>query len=194
MTFTFGALLDGIVLTLRSPRAGARAAIGFGLSTGDGWAALWLTAVVSTLLSSISLMLLPVPMEPALALLFGDPLRLAMMQVAVLSIGVLLVHGIGRRFGGKGNLAETLAVISWLEAILVVVQAVQLLAMIALPALADVLGWFGFVLFLWLLAQFVAELHGFASAWKTLAGILAIGIALSLTLAFLLALGGVASV
>ncbi len=198
MQVTLAGLIEAIRFTLQSPREGARWVIGLGLPARVGWTALMLTAVISTLLSSAALAFVPVAMDPAMTVIFGSPLRLAVLQMAGLAIGALLVFGVGRQMGGKGDLAATLAVTSWLEVILIAVQAVQLVVMMIAPLLGDVIGLFGLVLFLWLLAQFVAELHGFASAWKVLGGVFAtvfvLALAVTVLSALLVVLGGFGNV
>lgn len=191
----WSALFEAMKFTLRNPRAGARFVIGLGLSANTGWSSLILSAILSTMLTSVAVLMSPQGLDPTMLMMFGNPIRLAIIQVVVLSVGVLLVQTVGRWFGGKGSLASTVVLMSWLEIILIALQLVQTAAMVLLPPLAEVIGLFGFVLFLWLLVQFVAELHGFESAWKVLGAILVTVFAVSLALAvFLVGLGGVPNV
>ena len=100
-----------------------------------------------------------------------------------------------RWFGGKGDLASTVVLMSWLEIILIGLQLIQTVALVLLPPLAEVIGLFGLALFLWLLVKFVTELHGFKSAWKVFGTILATIFTVSLALAILLVgLGGLPNV
>ena len=191
MQFTFAALIGAIRFTLRAPRDAARAVIGLRLSTSAGWTALALAAVASTLLSSLALQIVPVELEPAVAAVFGNPLRLALLQFGVLAVGAVLVFAVGRRLGGTGDLAGTLAVLSWLEVIQIALQVVQLAVMLVAPPVADVIGLAGVVLFFWLLSQFVAELHGVGSGWKVFGAVILTGFALSFALAVLLVILGV---
>ena len=189
------ALIEAIKFTLRDPRGGARYIIGLGLSASTGWSILVLTAIVSTMLTSTAVLVSPQGIDPAMQIMFGNPIRLAIMQIVILSVGVLLVQGVGRWFGGKGDLASTVVLMSWLEIILIGLQLIQTVALVLLPPLAEVIGLFGLALFLWLLVKFVAELHGFKSAWKVFGTILATIFTVSLALAILLVgLGGLPNV
>ena len=58
----------------------------------------------------------------------------------------------------------------WLQFIMALLQAVQLVAVLILPLLAALLGLVGLGLFFWLLTGFVAELHGFRSPMQVFAG------------------------
>ena len=82
-----------------------------------------------------------------------------------------IAHRIGRAFGGVGSLADAFLVVIWLQLIMLFVQLAQLLALILAPPLAGLLGLAGFVLFLWLLVNFIAELHGFRSLGAILAAV-----------------------
>lgn len=195
MEFTMSGLTGAIRATLRDPRAGARAVLALRLSAATGWSALLLMAVLSTLLTSVSIALAPPLPEGEMARIFANPLQLAVMQMVVMALGAMLVARVGNWFGGKGDLAGALAVMAWLEVILIVVQAAQVVLALLAPPLAEALGLAGAVLFLWLLSHFVAELHGFGSAVRVLGGILLTGFGLSLVLsALLIGFGGMPDV
>jgi hypothetical protein len=108
------------------------------------------------------------------------------MQTIVLSFGAGMIDLIGRRFGGRGTLAGAVALIAWTEFILSLMQVAQLVALLVMPPLAEVIGIMGLVVFLWLLSQFVTELHGFSSVWKVLGVILATGFLVSFAVAMVL--------
>ena len=55
-----------------------------------------------------------------------------------------------------------------------------------LPPLAGLLEIASVVIFLWLLTNFVAELHGFQSVWKVLAGVLLTFVVMVIVLTVLL--------
>ena len=62
--------------------------------------------------------------------------------------------------------------IAWLQFIQLLVVAAQILLMIVLPAVAPVLEIAGVILFLWLLVNFVAEMHGFRSLGLVFLGVI----------------------
>ncbi|MBC7739270.1 MAG: hypothetical protein H7245_19145, partial [Candidatus Saccharibacteria bacterium] len=100
---------------------------------------------------------------------------------------------LGRVFSGHGTLPQAVAMMAWLEVILILISTVQSVALILLPPLGVVLVPVGMVLSLWLITNFVAELHGFESLALTLLGVIAAFVAAVIAMIvvffFLFALG-----
>ncbi|HCY98530.1 MAG: hypothetical protein A3D16_23210 [Rhodobacterales bacterium RIFCSPHIGHO2_02_FULL_62_130] len=186
MNLSLNVLMSAARYTLQNPRAGARLILSVGLSTGQAMGALVLMAVLSTLLTSVSILVAPVPAGAELQLMFANPLQLAVMQAMILTMGAGLIHAVGTKFGGKGNFAGAVALIAWIEFILSLMQIVQLVALVVMPPLADVIGVMGLGVFLWLLSQFVTELHGFANVWKVFGAIIVTGLGVSFAVAMVL--------
>ena len=95
------------------------------------------------------------------AAILGRPLLGAVVQLAALVIVVFLTVRIGRLFGGIGGFWDALALVVWLNAVMVLVQVVQLVALALVPPLAAALAIATILWALWAFANFVAELHGF---------------------------------
>jgi len=186
MRLDLNGLIEAARDTILQPRVGARAVMALNLPVTAGWMALLLMAVGSALLSSVAFLTSPYTADPAMIEIFGSPVKLALVQGAVLVGGVALIQGLGRFFGGQGRLSDTLALVSWLEFILILVQIVQMLALLILPVAAELLGFAGLGLFLWLLSHFIAELHGFRSALKVFFALLAVALAFGFVVASLL--------
>lgn len=186
MNLSLNVLMSAARYTLQNPRAGARLILSVGLSTGQAMGALVLMAVLSTLLTSVSILVAPVPAGAELQLMFANPLQLAVMQAMILTMGAGLIHAVGTKFGGKGNFAGAVALIAWIEFILSLMQIVQLVALVVMPPFADVIGVMGLGVFLWLLSQFVTELHGFANVWKVFGAIIVTGLGVSFAVAMVL--------
>lgn len=180
--------------TVQQPRAGARAIMDLEMPAPFGWIALVLMAVGSAGLAAVMYMAFPIPpteTEPQLAVLdrvLSNPMQLALVQLFILVAGALLIFRIGKAFGGVGQLNDAVVLLAWLEFILLILQLAQTVAMAVSPPMSQAIGLFGFVLFLWLLASFTAELHKFSSVFTTFLGIVASVIALSFAAAVLLAL------
>lgn len=167
-------LLQMAKLTLTQPRQGLRALLNLGLPQGVLIAGLVLTAVLSALFLHLSIQVSPVPEgNAAFGQLFGSPFVTAITQAAVLFLTAALIYRIGRAFGGYGRFDEALLAMVWLQTILVVLQGAQFLSLILLPPLASLIGLISVVLFLWLLCQFIAELHGFTSILKVFVAVVA---------------------
>jgi hypothetical protein len=188
MELTPAFLMRMVRETIFAPRAGAAAMLGFGFAPAVGWLALMLMAVASTLLTHLSFAMMPEDAQSVWAPAMTSPVRTAILQWAVLLISVHAIHKIGRWRGGRGSLNGAVVLVAWLQFILLCVQIAQLVTQALVPFLSDLLGIFGLVLFLWLLTNFVAELHGFTSLPLTFLGILATIFTASIVLAFIFAL------
>jgi hypothetical protein len=158
--------------TLVAPRAAAAAVLKIGFSPAVGWLALMLMAVGSALISHLSFALMPVEVQEFWAQALGSPIRTAILQWVLLLISVHAIHKIGRMRGGIGSLDGAVVLMAWLQFVLLCAQVVQLVALILVPPLAGILGIASMVLLLWLLTNFIAELHGFKSLGLTFVGIL----------------------
>lgn len=123
---------------------------------------------------------------------FPSPFLLLAVQVVVMLLlaGVMVLAG--RMFGGKGDFGGALRIMVWLQGLMVLLQAVQLVALVVLPPLAGLLSLVSAVLIGWLSAGLVAGLHRFRSIGLTFLGILGSMLVLGLVLGMLLApfLGG----
>jgi Yip1 domain len=185
-------LLDQIIalarLCLKDPRAGARALLAMGVPLPARTAGLVLVAVLSAILFHLGFVFLP-PGDDALGQFMNQsPIRTAVIQWLILAATVLGIYRIGRAFGGTGSLPDALLVVVWLQVIMLAVQAVQLLCLMLVPVLGGLVSMAGFILFFWLLTSFIAELHGFASRWAVLAGVIGSAFVLAIVLAVILSL------
>ena len=186
MAMTLQDITSTLRLTLRQPRQAARVVIGWPLSSGERWTVLALMAVASTLSAEVFVALAPEGADPAMAMLLGNPVAFAAMQFGGLALMAGLIFAVGRRFGGTGGFADGLAILGWLQVILVALQLAQIIAMAVLPQLAVVIGLASLMLTLWLMPNFIAELHGFRSAFKTFLGMMGSMVGLVLALSFVL--------
>lgn len=183
MDVSLAGLLGLVRDTLSDPRGAARRVMAVDVPLRDRWLALAFTAVATTVLFHLSLALLPAGIERPLV----PPLATLAVQGGLLVLAVLLIWRIGAARGGRGSLPETVSVMAWLQFVLLVVQAVQVVAEVLLPPLASMIGIAGMVLFLWLLTQFVTELHGFRSAGAVFGAIMGVMFAVGFVLALLFA-------
>lgn len=175
--------------TLQDPRAAARALFAEGIPLPARTAGLLLVAVLSAVLASVQLRLSPQELDPMSAFMLASPFRAAVVQWGFLALSVVLIHRVGRAFGGTGSFPDALLIVVWLQCLTLVLQLVQLVVNILSPALAGIIGLGGFVLFLWLMASFIAELHGFRSRGLVFAGMVvsafAAGLVIGLVVIFI---------
>jgi len=172
--------------TFEDPRAGVRALLRMGVPLPARTAGLLLVAVSSAVVFHLGFFFLPPGDDAVAGFMSQSPIRTAVVQWVILAVTVLCIYQIGRAFGGTGSLTDALLVVVWLQVIMLGVQVVQLLASILIPPLAGLVSLAGFIVFFWLLTSFIAELHGFASRWAVLAGVIGAGFALALVLAVIL--------
>jgi hypothetical protein len=188
MELTPAFLLRMVRKTIVAPRAGAAAVLDMGFSASVGWLALMLMAIGSTLLTHISFAMMSQEAQDFWGAAMGSPMRTAMLQWVVLLISVHAIHKIGRWRGGVGSLNNAVILVAWLQFILLCVQVLELVIEPLVPAAAAMLGVFGLVLFLWLLTNFIAELHEFRSLGMVFFGIVLTLFAMSFVLAFVFSL------
>lgn len=176
--------------TLADPRATARRIMSADLPVGARWQALALVVILSVLIGQLAawLMLGEAGMMGAMA----GPVQSGMVQGGALLLMVFAAHRIGRMMGGRGSFEDALILITWLQAIMILVQLVQVAALVVLPPLAGILSIMGVVLFLWLLTNFVAELHGFDSLGRVFGMIVVTAVGLAFIAATVLSVLGLA--
>ncbi|MEN9411461.1 MAG: hypothetical protein RL216_3435 [Pseudomonadota bacterium] len=173
MDLSLGNIAGLVALTLRDPRGAARVILRVPLPLSGRWAALVLMAVLSAVLMQALQALLPPPVAPdGTTLTPVGPFFWAGMVAVGMVLTSLLVFAVGRWRGGRGELPDAVILIAWLQFIQLLVVAAQILLMIVLPAVAPVLEIAGVILFLWLLVNFVAEMHGFRSLGLVFLGVI----------------------
>ena len=120
-----------------------------------------------------------------------SPFALCFVQAGLLVVMIYATFWIGKAFGGRGSLEETMLLITWLQFILVLFQALQTISLIILPPFAGLIGIAAMVMFFWLLVNFVAILHGFSSLGLVFTGIILSFFGVGFGLALILMLIGI---
>ncbi|PLL13259.1 YIP1 family protein [Tabrizicola sp. TH137] len=173
MTLTFANLAALVRLTLTQPRAAAAAVMRLPLPMAGRWSALLLMATLSALLMQVLTMVLPPVIGPDGQVLEPvGPLVWAGMVTVGMMITAGLAHSVGRWRGGKGEFADAILLIAWLQFLQLLLVGVQILLVLVLPMLVPVIEIGGVLLFLWLLVNFVAEMHGFRSLGLVFLGVI----------------------
>lgn len=188
MDISAPSLLHLVRMTLKSPQEAARVLIASDPPLQARWLALLLVVVLSVFLGKISMMLVG---SSAMGLP-SNVIVSTVLQGGVLLLTVALVHRIGQAFGGIGEADDTLLLMIWLQFLMVLLQAAQIVLLVILPPFAGLLGILGFVLFLWLLSHFVMHVHGFKSLGRVFGMILATFFAVGFALSFVMLLLGIA--
>jgi hypothetical protein len=161
-----------LIDSLKRPRAAARRVLDARVPAPRLLEAAVLVAVVGVVLGYLALLLSPEALDVISAAVIHNPLLGAAAQLAVMAVAVFLTVRIGRLFGGTGTTHGALALVVWLNAVMVLIQAAQLLALAVLPPVATILAIATIFWALWAYANFVAELHGFQNPFVVLAVII----------------------
>ncbi len=180
-----------VAQSLTLPRSAARRVLGAPVATGQWVALAALALILGTLLAGVARALLPVAGNPVAQALASAPLLTTLLQFA-LYLGISwVIAAIGRAFGGHGDLAGALALMAWLQVMMLLLQMAQLVVLLVLPLLGAMAGAAVAVWFFWALSAFIAELHGFAGLLKVLGGVLICGGTILFAVSALVALTGV---
>ena len=158
----FSALLQA---TFQDPRGTFRQVMALRLPTTALWQGLILTVVVGVMLTSIGLLLDPIEPPAAFAFMTRPFVNFA-LQACFMVIFVLILHGFLRISGGTNRLDDVILAVAWVQGMLCILSAGQLVLMLVSPILAALLGLVSFVVFVWLMVMFVGEAAGFPSAVK----------------------------
>jgi hypothetical protein len=150
-----------------------------------------LVTCVGMVLGYIALRISPEAIDMVSAAVLNNPILGAAVQLAVMAVVVVLTVRIGRLFGGRGGLSGALALVVWLNAMMVLIQAGQLAALAIVPPVAALLALVAVFWALWAFANFVAELHGFQNPAIVLGAVILTGIVLFFATAMLLAILGI---
>ncbi|KAA9009291.1 Yip1 family protein [Histidinibacterium aquaticum] len=187
MTSSAGSLARLLMETVRQPREVARFIIGQGYSREVLWMGLVLVTLISVLLVAVFSVLLPPPPPEAPERIVLTPLTYATILGGSLVITVFALHYTGLMLGGEGRLEDTLALMVWLQFLLVVLQAAQVVLAIALPALGAYAAIVSVGIALWVLVHFINEAQRFESLGRAVltlvAALLGVGVGLSTLLA-----------
>lgn len=173
MELSLSALLQLARFTVQSPREGARMVMQANLPMPARWVALALMAVVSSVLAHIAMRLMPQEAQNQMGGMMASPINTAILQALLMLASVYAIHWLGRWRGGSGSFADALILMVWLQFILLILQVIQIAVQVVVPPLMDVIGFLSIVLFMWLISNFIAELHGFKSVIMTFLGVLA---------------------
>lgn len=183
--------LQLVIDSLRRPRGAAQQVLALDLPQHVLLLAAAATSCVGILAVYLALVVSPGPVDPVSAMLLANPLLGAVVQFLVLLAVVGLTARVGAIFKGTGDLQGALALVVWLNVMMLILQMVQLAAMLALPVLVPIIWLVTLFWALWAFANFVAELHGFGNPFLVLGGVLVTLVVLLFGISILLAILGI---
>ena len=180
-----------VIDSLVRPRVAARQILAAGVPEAQLLQAAVMVSCIGVVLGYIALLMSPDAIDVVSAAVLGNPLMGAAAQLAIMAVIVVLTVRIGRLFGGSGGLWGALALVVWLNAIMVLIQAGQLAALAIVPPVAALVAIATVFWALWAYANFVAELHGFKNPAIVLGAVVVTAIVLFFATAMLLAILGI---
>ncbi len=176
-------------LSFRAPRAATRQLLGMNLSNSQLLEFAMLSIALNTLIAhSQSLFALdqvaPDAVDEMPPVIEFTPFMTFGVDFILMAASVLAVYLVGRMFGGTGTLRDSVLINAWMHYVMIVVLlAIQLLALL-IPGMGFVGVLLAVGIFLYLLCNFVAEMHGFKSPWSVLFGTVAVTLVLSFIITF----------
>jgi hypothetical protein len=183
-------LFEGLRTTLTDPRSGARMVLGWRL----GWSQIGLILAVGVtltlLVTSIDIALLGERIEGEAPFLLSPSIVGLLVASVVVQGGLIL--WIGRAFGGHGNAPGVALAVTWANLAQSVLMGIADFVGLLLPGgIVTILFIAAALWSLWILACFVAAVHGFDSPGKVLAAIFGFAIGLTVLMFILLTAAGV---
>ena len=192
MNLTLGTVVSTAVQSVREPRLTFAQLRALDLPRQSLWEGLIVVVALSVLLAELGNVILMASLpEASDAQPFLSPFALGGMQLGIFVITIFLIDWVGRIMGGAGDLNGAILAIVWVQVIMVLLQVVQTVLLLVAPGLSALVLIAGLGMFLYLLAAFIAELHGFTSVGRTFAMILFVLMGVALGLSFILTLIGV---
>lgn len=193
MELTLANVMGLVRQTFADPRVAAQVVLRLPMPLQARWAAVALMAVLSAVLMHLMSGLMPPAVGPDGQVLPAiSPFFWAGMVGFGMVMTALLAFVVGRWRGGRGELADAVILVAWLQFIQLLIVVIQLVVLVALPVLAPIVEVGAVLIFLWLLVNFVAEMHGFRSLGMVFLGIVVTFVLAVFGMTILLMLIGVA--
>lgn len=124
----------------------------------------------------------------------GRPFVDAIINFASAAVLVFVLYYAGRAIGGTGTFGATLLIMTWMNAILLVMLCIILISALIMPGLASIISLICVGLTFYCLAHFLNELHGFGNIFKAIGLFIVAVCGCAFGLALILILIGGASV
>lgn len=179
-----------LIASFARPREAARRLLAAAPAQSEVIAAAVAVTACGVVLSFLAVLASGGPADPVSALILGNPILGATAQLIFAFAIAGVTAYIGRSFGGTGDFWGALTLVVWLNAVLVVLQTIQLVALVFAPPFAGLLAAAGLFWALWAFANFITELHGFQNPLFVMGGVILSAIALFFLLAMALSMMG----
>ncbi|MEZ5762223.1 MAG: Yip1 family protein [Paracoccaceae bacterium] len=189
---TLSAFLAGLLAeTLRDPRSAARRLLALDPPMEARWIGLLLISVLTLIAAKLMLASVPAEEIQPWEQVWANAWAGLPIQISSLALFAVAVTWIGSLFGGTGRFSDALLAVTWVQGVMLVPQAVQILIFPVLPGVSGLIALGSVVLFFYLLSQFICVVHGFRSAVAVFFVVIGTLLALGIVLAVLFTMLGV---
>lgn len=178
-------------LTFRAPRDAARQLLAMRYPARARWLGLALVAVLSVIAQRFYELALPRDGGEPFGGLLDNPVAALVFEVVTIVLPATVMTFAGRLFRGQGRFDDALLLMVWLGFVLTIVGAVQVLLLVVATPVGVIFSLLAVLLFLWLLVNFTAALHGFSNLWLVFAGAVATFLAIGFALALIVGAFGI---
>lgn len=133
---------------------------------GTLWMGVTLVSILSVLLIQILQVITPFTMPMGFT-----PLLYGLVMGCILIILTMGLYLTGQMLGGQGTFTHSFALVIWLEATALTFRVVQAVVGFISPGISGLLSFAGLIALLWILLNFVNEVHKFNSFGRAFATI-----------------------
>lgn len=152
-------LIDLIRLSVFDPRSAARTILKMNYGRDVLWSAVLLVVILSVILT-YGTMLAAGPSYMMFGML-ASPFIMTIFMAANMVFLIFALFWTGKALGGEGDLAGFIAIVTWLQTLLLLAQIIQTVLALVAPPLSSLFGIASLLYGLWILTQFITEAHGF---------------------------------
>lgn len=188
-------MIDLLRQTLFQPRKAAQRLIELRLPSDFLWMGLALMAILNSIVYSLSVQLSPTP-EGSAALMptvFQGPILFATLLFGALALTVIALYYVGLGLGGAAKLSDILVLMTWLQALRLLVQSAVLVLALGVPTIAALVVIASAIWGVYILISFIDAAHRFDSRFKAAGVIVLSFVAMAIGLSTLLSLVGMVS-
>ena len=166
MTPDFGSFLRLFGATIKNPAAVARQITALRWPHQIGWMGLIATSAITVLMIHGVLMLFGVSEMEGVRV--AAPLADGVINFASSVITIFIIYYAGRAFGGTGSFGATLLIMTWFNAVAMVLLGIMFITALIVPGLTIFVAFGAVAVTFYCLAHFLNELHGFNSLLKAI--------------------------
>ncbi|SDC86722.1 YIP1 family protein [Ruegeria marina] len=176
-------------MSITDPASAARAVLEMKLERETLWLGFALAVVLNAFLHGLSNlafgpMTMPLPGMPISVVGYGA------LMAGGLALTIAAVHRVGRWLGGQGSFQDVMALIVWMQLLLVAVQAVTLVLALTIPLLSALLALAANLVALYVFLHFIDQAHRLGSLMRAVGVLVLSVLAIAFALFILLSLVG----